>query len=188
MDLLVGAVVPPGGEVVVRRALRRQVVRQQGPLTAGPGLVKDRVHDLPHRIAALVAAHGTVPVLPGREHRLDQRPLLVGQVALVRLAFTHPTDPSRPPAPDRNVPASPTPSGDTRTTHRLTNRPLRRPRSPCAPRRPAKQYARPDSPLPAPWWRGLSRLHRRDHTPSNAQDLWIGFGLGAEGVPSRIIL
>lgn len=94
MDLLVGAVVPPGGEVVVRRALRRQVVRQESPLTVGPGLVEDRVHDLPHRVAALVAADGTVPVLPGREHRLDQRPLLVRRVALARLAFTHPSIPA----------------------------------------------------------------------------------------------
>ncbi|MFE9687452.1 branched-chain amino acid ABC transporter substrate-binding protein, partial [Streptomyces sp. NPDC006285] len=31
---------------------------------------------------------------------------------------------SSPPTPDRNVPASPTPSGDTRTTQRLTNHPL----------------------------------------------------------------
>ncbi|GHC87999.1 hypothetical protein GCM10010349_74940 [Streptomyces flavofungini] len=90
-----------------------------------PGPIEDRVHDLPHRIAALEPADGTVPVLPGREHRLDQRPPPVRHVALVRLAFTHPTDPSRPPAPDRHVPTPPTPSGDTRTTHRaLSELPL----------------------------------------------------------------
>lgn len=92
--MLVGTVVPPGGEVVIRRALRRQVVRQESPLTAGPGLVENRVHDLPHRVTALMAAGGTVPVLPGREHRLGQRTLPVRQIALIRLAFTHPPIPA----------------------------------------------------------------------------------------------
>lgn len=77
MDDPVGPVIPPGGEVVVRRALRRQTVRETGPLAASPPLVGDRVHDLPHLMGALVAADRAVPVPPGGDHRLDQRPLLV---------------------------------------------------------------------------------------------------------------
>src|SRR5690242_7716137 len=77
MDDLVGSVVPPGGEVVVRRVLLRQVVLEVGPLAAGPPLVEDRVHDLPHAVGALMTADRAVPVLPRGDHRLDQRPLLV---------------------------------------------------------------------------------------------------------------
>jgi hypothetical protein len=77
MDDLVGPVVPPGGEVVVSRALLRQVVREIGSLAAGPSLIEDRVHDLPHVVGALMAADRAVRVLPRGDHRLDQRPLLV---------------------------------------------------------------------------------------------------------------
>jgi hypothetical protein len=56
VDRLVGTVVAPPGEAVVRRAAGRQVVRRVIPLAAGPALVDDRVDDLPYRIAALVAA------------------------------------------------------------------------------------------------------------------------------------
>lgn len=69
--------VSPGGEVVVRRALLGQVMREVGPLAAGPALVEDRVDDLAHRVGALVAADRAVPVLPRSDHRLDQSPLVV---------------------------------------------------------------------------------------------------------------
>lgn len=71
VDGLIGSVVAPGGEVVVRRALLRQVVREIGPLASGSPLVEDRVHDVPHVIGALMAADRAVPVLPCGDHRLD---------------------------------------------------------------------------------------------------------------------
>jgi hypothetical protein len=78
VDRLVGAVVAPLGEVVVRRALGRQIVGEVVPLDAGSSLVADGVDDLTQLVVALVAADGRVRGLPRREHGLDQRPLRVG--------------------------------------------------------------------------------------------------------------
>ena len=78
VNRLVSAVVTPLGEVVVRGALGRQIMRQIVPLHTGPALVTDGVDDLPHRIAALMAADRRVRGLPRRDHRLDQRPLRIG--------------------------------------------------------------------------------------------------------------
>ena len=89
MDGLVGAVVAPLRELVVGGAARRQVMRQVLPLAARPRLVQDRVDDLPHLVAALVAARRPVPRLPRREHRLDQRPPLIAYVTRVPLAVRH---------------------------------------------------------------------------------------------------
>jgi hypothetical protein len=77
VDGLVSAIVTPLREVVVGGAARRQVVGQVVPLAARPGLVQDRVHDLPQLIAALVAADRGVRGLPRGDDRLDQRPPLV---------------------------------------------------------------------------------------------------------------
>lgn len=115
MDLLVATVVPPGCGVLVCRALRRQLVRQESPLTAGPGL--DR-------------RDGTVPALPGREHRsINTR---CGPSSRLGAACAHPPHrSSKLLVAARQVPASATPSSDTRTTPRLTDRPLRLPVASC---------------------------------------------------------
>jgi hypothetical protein len=86
---LVSAVVTPQREVVVRRRLRRQIVRQVRPLTSGPVLVEDRVHDLPQLVAALMPGYRRVLRLPRGQERADHRPVLVGQIARIRLAPTH---------------------------------------------------------------------------------------------------
>src|SRR5260370_34573565 len=96
VDRLVSAVVAPPGEVVVHRAAGRQVMRQVIPLATGPALVEDRVDDLPHRIAALVAADRGVRSLPPRDHRLDQGPPLTGEIARGGPARTHPSIPAQP--------------------------------------------------------------------------------------------
>jgi hypothetical protein len=90
MNGLIGAVVAPLVEVVLHRTGGRQVVGQQVPLAAAAVLVQDRVHDLPHRVLALVATDRGMPGLPRCDHGLDQGPLLVGDVTRVRLAITHP--------------------------------------------------------------------------------------------------
>lgn len=71
-------------------------MRQVAPLAAGPGLVQDRVHDLPHLVAAPVPADRGMPRLPRRYHRLDQRPPVVGQVTGVRLTLAHTASPLHP--------------------------------------------------------------------------------------------
>jgi hypothetical protein len=65
------------------------VMRQVLPLAARPRLVQDRVDDLPHLVAALMAARRTVPRLPCRDHRLDQRPPLIAHVTRVPVAVRH---------------------------------------------------------------------------------------------------
>lgn len=107
VDLRVRAVVAPGREVVADGRLRRQVVREIIPLAAGPTLVQNRVDDLPHLVAALMPGQRRVVGLPRQDHRLDQRPPLIEQVALVGLAVTHsdsPAGPSRATGPNRPNP------------------------------------------------------------------------------------
>jgi hypothetical protein len=100
VDRLVGAVVAPQREVVVRRRLRRQIVRQIRPLTPGPVLVEDRIHDLPQLVTALMPRHRRVLRLPRRQERPDDLPLLIGEITRIRLALAH------------NQP-TPTPAGQT---------------------------------------------------------------------------
>src|SRR4051812_5149563 len=89
MDCLVGAVVTPQREVVVRRGLRRQVMRQIRPLTTGPVLIEDRVQDFPQRVAALMARHRRMLRFPRIQERAHHRPLLIGEITGIRLPFAH---------------------------------------------------------------------------------------------------
>lgn len=70
-------------------------MRQEPPLTARPVLVEQRVHDLAQVAGARVP--GRRPrhplLLPRSDQRLDQHPLLVGQVGCVRHPF-HTATPS----------------------------------------------------------------------------------------------
>ena len=66
----------PQREVVMRRALRRQVLRQGLPLAASREHVENRVQDLADVDIAPPAA-----ALGRRDHRLHQRPLCVAQIA-----------------------------------------------------------------------------------------------------------
>src|SRR5262245_7749099 len=79
-DLLPGAVLAPGDEVVPHRALGQQVVRQVVPLAARPRLVEQRVDHLAH-------LHRPRPTAPPRrrDQWLDQCPLLVGHIGAIPL-------------------------------------------------------------------------------------------------------
>ena len=83
VDALQRAVPVPQHEVVMRRALRRQVLRQRLPLAAGRQHVEDRVQNLAHIHVARPAA-----ALGRRDHRLDQRPFGIGQIARIAQAAT----------------------------------------------------------------------------------------------------
>jgi hypothetical protein len=75
VDALQRAVPVPQHEVVMGRALRRQILRQGLPLAAGREHVEDGVQYLAH-------IHVTRPAatLGRRDRRLDQRPFGIGQV------------------------------------------------------------------------------------------------------------
>ena len=60
-------------EIVMHRALRRQVLRQRLPLAAGPQHVEDGVQNLAH-----VHDRASPATLGRRDQRLDQRPLGIG--------------------------------------------------------------------------------------------------------------
>ena len=81
VEALQRAVPIPQREVVMRRALRRQVLRQGLPLAASREHVENRVQDLADVDIARPAA-----ALGRRDHRLDQRPLGVAQVAWIKQA------------------------------------------------------------------------------------------------------
>jgi len=76
VDALQRTVPVPQHEVVMRCALRRQVLRQGLPLAAGREHVKDRVQNL-----ANVHLAPPTAMLGRRDRRLDQRPLGVRQIA-----------------------------------------------------------------------------------------------------------
>jgi hypothetical protein len=76
VDALQRAVPIPQAEVVVRRALRRQILRQSLPLAAGRQHIEDGVQHLPDVHLAPSSA-----TLGRRDHRLDQRPFAIRQVA-----------------------------------------------------------------------------------------------------------
>jgi hypothetical protein len=89
MDATEHAVAAPFPEVVVDRGVRRKVLRQLPPLAAGAIDVANGVENLAH-IGGATASTRT----RRREHRLDDGPLLVADVAwiataarLVRLAM-----------------------------------------------------------------------------------------------------
>src|SRR6185503_1006052 len=86
VDRLVGSVVAPQREVVVRRGLRRQVVRQVRPLTPGPVLVEDRVDDLPQLVPELLSGSAPLSGVPRPQERAGHRPLLLGYIARVAVA------------------------------------------------------------------------------------------------------
>src|SRR5258707_1121008 len=72
MDAQQRAVTLPFDEVVVRRALGRQIFRQLAPLAAGGQHIEDGVQDLAPASVAL-----------RRQVRLDQRPFLVRHIARI---------------------------------------------------------------------------------------------------------
>lgn len=79
----------PFPEIVVDRGVRREILRQQPPLAAGAVDIANGVEDLAHVGRAVASARTR-----RRDHRRDDRPLLVADVAriatatrLVRLAM-----------------------------------------------------------------------------------------------------
>src|SRR5262249_51737601 len=78
VDTMQGAGVSRQIDVVVYRALRRQVFRDRAPLTAGGENVHEPVHDLAHVHRALAAAR-----LARRDQGLDELPLIVSQIARI---------------------------------------------------------------------------------------------------------
>src|SRR5438046_2149084 len=79
-DLLPGAVLLPGDEVIPHGTFGQQVVRQVIPLHAGPRLVEQGVDHLAHSDRARSAA-----VLGGRDQGLDEFPLGIGQIGAIWL-------------------------------------------------------------------------------------------------------
>jgi len=111
------AVPSPQRQVIVHRALGRQVLGQSAPLAAGCQNVEDPVQDLAHDHRPLAAA-----ALGRRDQGLHQRPLGVGEVAWVTQPVTRvrlpllgrPHRASPPAMPERNAQVaqrSPLPSG-----------------------------------------------------------------------------
>ena len=78
MNAIERPVIAPAIEVVVHRALWRQILWQRVPLAACAQDIHDAVDDFADVHRPLVAA-----ALGGRDLRFDLRPFLVGQVALV---------------------------------------------------------------------------------------------------------
>jgi hypothetical protein len=68
----------PQAELVVERALRRQVLRDRPPLTAGRQNVDEAVHHLTHHHSPLATA-----ALARRNERFNQLPFGVGQIARI---------------------------------------------------------------------------------------------------------
>src|SRR5438270_1193780 len=79
-DLLPGAVLMPGGEVVVGRTLGHEVMGQVVPLDAGAGLVEQRVDHLTQIDRARTATR-----FGRRQERFEQRPLGIGEIRTIRL-------------------------------------------------------------------------------------------------------
>ena len=76
--------IAPASEVVPDILPGRQVVRQVAPLAAGLGLVEDRVPDLAPGILARAAG---AALFGFGHHRLQDFPLVIGQIAGVGLPF-----------------------------------------------------------------------------------------------------
>src|SRR5829696_6589412 len=77
------AVPGPQAEIVMHRALRRQILGQGAPLAARCQHIEDPVQHLAHIHPTPAAA-----ALGGRDERLGQRPLGIGEVARVAQART----------------------------------------------------------------------------------------------------
>jgi hypothetical protein len=89
MDAIKHTVAAPFPKVAVYRCVRRKVLRQLSPLTAGAIDIANGVENLAH-----VGRPATTAGSRRRQHRLDDRPLLVADIAriapaarLVRLAM-----------------------------------------------------------------------------------------------------
>ena len=91
VDGVQGAVVPPLIEIPPDGAPGRQVNREVAPLAAGAKDVEDGIDDVPHR-----RLPGPSSGRSGREVRLDQGPLRVGDVAGV-VVYSHTTSTSLDP-------------------------------------------------------------------------------------------
>jgi hypothetical protein len=82
----------PPGEVAVDTLMRREIVREVGPLAAGAVHVQDRIHDLaqvmPGRSAEVQGPAAALET-PGGQHRLDQLPTGIGQVTRIRTTVRH---------------------------------------------------------------------------------------------------
>ena len=81
VDAIERAVATPQDQIVMHRALRRQVLGQRTPLTTCAQDIHDAIHHITDVDRALVAA-----ALGGRDVRRDQRPLLIGQIARIAQA------------------------------------------------------------------------------------------------------
>jgi hypothetical protein len=81
MDAIEHAVAAPFPEVVVDRGVRRKILRQLPPLAAGAVDIANGVEDLAH--VGLAAASTRAR---RRDHRRDDRPLLVTDIARIATA------------------------------------------------------------------------------------------------------
>jgi hypothetical protein len=81
MDAFQGAIPVPQFQIVMHRALRRQVLRQRLPLAAGPQDVENPVQHLTHIHRA------SAPAVPRRrDQALHKHPFGIGQIARVTKA------------------------------------------------------------------------------------------------------
>src|SRR2546423_7308316 len=80
MDTFPGAIVAPRAEVGPDRGPRRKVMRQSAPLTPRAVHVQERIEQCAHVYCAR-----TPPWLSWWDERRKDRPLLVGEAALVSL-------------------------------------------------------------------------------------------------------
>ena len=110
VDALQGAVPIPQHEVRMRCALRRQVLRQRLPLATRREHIEDCVENLANIHLAPTAA-----TLGWRDHRLDQRPFGIRQIA--RISQTAPLCG----APMFRFPHLGTPSDDSGAAQGITN-------------------------------------------------------------------
>ena len=96
MDILQRAVVGPQIEIIVERALGRQVLGNIAPLATRAQYVHDPIHDLAHIGLALAAA-----TFGRRNERLDMPPFRVGQIARIAqfVTIVFRAVRSRPPRP-----------------------------------------------------------------------------------------
>ncbi len=119
---LVGSVIAPGVEVVLHRAGPAGSRAGAGPTGSRAALAEQCVDDLPHRVPSLMAADRRLRGLPRGSHRLDQRPLLIGQVGVVGLAPLTATSPARPWPPTGPDTVLPHAQVTTRHLHTLARR------------------------------------------------------------------
>jgi len=93
-DLLERAIANPALKPAVARLVRRIATRQVHPRSAGAKHPEHTIEDI-SRIAVWPTTHALADRLFFREKRLDQRPLLFGEVHIkVRSDFDPPVDPS----------------------------------------------------------------------------------------------